>query len=108
MMGDDERVSDELGDLPEAKTDDIDRAPGGADASVLESDTGASMITEDPDTNLLDDNVGGEAQQPVTPDQPLSAQQEEEKVPDAIQEPEQPESDEQATDNTEGEQAPSG
>ncbi len=44
----------------------------------------------------------------MTPDQPLSAQQDEEEVPDAIQEPEEPESDEQATDNTGPEQAPSG
>ena len=109
-MGDDGNVSDdEIGDLPEAKTDDIDRAPGGADASVLESDTGASVVTEDPDTNLLDDHVGDDdLRKPVTPDQPLSAQQEEEKVPDAIQEPEEPESEEQETDNTGGEQAPSG
>jgi hypothetical protein len=109
-MGDDDNVTSELGDLPEAKTDDIDRAPGGADATVLESDTGASVITADPDTDLLDDNVGDDDStgKPVTPDQPLSAQQEEEKVPDAIQEPEQPESEEQETDNTDGEQAPSG
>ena len=109
-MGDDERVTSEIGDLPEAKTDDIDRAPGGADATVLESDTGAaSVIRADPDTELLDDNVGDDdVSAPLTPDQPLSAQQEEEKVPDAIQEPEEPESSEQETDNTGGEQAPSG
>ena len=91
-MGDDDPVSSDFGDLPEPKTDDIDRAPGGADATTLESDVGAGESSEDL----------------VTPDQPLSAQQEEEKVPDAIQEPEEPESDEQATDNTKGEEAPSG
>ena len=108
-MGDDENVTSELGDLPEAKTDEIDRAPGGADATVLESDTGAGAITEGTDTDLLDDSAGTQdVPQPVTPDQPLSAQQEEEKVPDAIQEPEEPESEEQATDNTGGDPAPSG
>ena len=102
-------MNDELGELPEPKTDDIDRAPGGADATVLESDTGASLVTEKPDTDLLDDSIGSDdVRPPVTPDQPLSAQQEEDKVPDAIQEPEEPESDEQATDNTGPEQAPSG
>ena len=43
----------------------------------------------------------------LTPDPPLSAQQDEAEVPDAIQEPEDEEPDEQATDNTEG-SAPSG
>lgn len=109
-MEDDDRVSNEIGDLPEPKTDDIDRAPGGADATLLESDTGAAtVITDDPDTDLLDDHVGREdVPEPLTPDQPLSAQQDEEKVPDAIQEPEDSEPEEQSTDNTEGEQAPSG
>ena len=102
-------MSNDLGDLPDPKTDDIDRAPGGVDATVLESDTGASIVTEDPDTDLRDDHVGDDDNDgPVTPDQPLSAQTEEEKVPDAIQEPEEPESDEQATDNTKGEESPSG
>jgi hypothetical protein len=108
-MGDTENVTNELGDLPEAKTDEIDRAPGGVDATVLESDTGAGAVTQDPDTDLLDDSAGTEdVPQPMTPDQPLSAQQEEEKVPDAIQEPEEPEPEEQETDNTGGEAAPSG
>jgi hypothetical protein len=102
-------VSDELGDLPEPKTDPQDRAPGGADATVLASDTGASIISGDPDTDLLDDSVGSDdVGEPLAAEQPLSAQQEEEEVPDAIQEPEEPESDEQSTDNTGGEQAPSG
>ena len=101
-------MNDEIGEMPEPKTDDTDRAPGGADATVLESDTGASLVTGDPDTDLLDDSFGGgDHGTPLVADQPLSAQQEEEKVPDAIQEPEEPESDEQATDNTD-EEAPSG
>lgn len=86
-MGDDEQVDNEMGDLPEAKTDQIDRAPGGADATVLESDVGASVTTGDPDTDLLDDKVGGDGSgNPLVADQPLSAQQDEEQVPDAIQE----------------------
>ncbi len=102
-------MSDEIGKMPEPKTDDQDRAPGGADATVLASDTGASIVTGDPDTDLLDDSVGkDDIGAPLAAEQPLSAQQEEEKVPDAIQEPEEPESDEQATDNTSGEEAPSG
>jgi len=100
---------DELGMMPEPKTDPQDRAPGGADATVLASDTGASIITGDPDTDLLDDSVGrDDIGAPLAAEQPLSAQQEEEKVPDAIQEPEEPESEEQETDNTSGEEAPSG
>jgi len=115
-MGDDDQVTTEdrptedFGDLPEAKTDDIDRAPGGADATVLESDTGAAtVIGADPDTDLLDDHVGTDkVPEPLPAEQPLAAQTDEEEVPDAIQEPEEPESDEQATDNTGGEPAPSG
>jgi hypothetical protein len=102
-------VNDELGKRPEPTTDDTDRAPGGVDATVLESDTGASLVTGDPDTDLRDDSFdGAKPGRPLVADQPLSAQQEEEKVPDAIQEPEEPESDEQATDNTGGESAPTG
>ena len=110
MIGDDDPVTSEIGDLPEAKTDDIDRAPGGADATLLESDTGAATVLGDGhDTHLLDDHVGDkDSPEPLTPDPPLSAQQDEEKVPDALQEPEEPEPEEQATDNTGGEQAPSG
>jgi hypothetical protein len=108
-MEDDDAVTSELGKRPEPQTDKQDRAPGGADATVLESDTGASIISGDPDTDLLDDSVGNDdIGAPLAAEQPLSAQQEEEKVPDAIQEPEEPEPEEQETDNTEGEQAPSG
>ena len=113
-MGDDEQVTDErtaeeLGDLPEAKTDDIDRAPGGADATVLASDTGASIVAGDPDTSLRDDHVGkDDIGGPLSPDQPRAAQTDEEEVPGPIKEPEEPESDEQATDNTGGEESPSG
>ncbi len=66
-------------------------APGGVDASPSESDTGMGREPE-----LL------------TPDQPLAAQTDQADVPDAIQEPENDEPAEQATDNTEAEQAPSG
>lgn len=65
--------SDDPG-LPEAKIDeDVDRAPGGADATVMESDVGAGDHSSD---ELL------------TADQPLSAQTQETDVPDALQEPE--------------------
>ena len=57
-------------DLPEAQVDDVPTAPGGADASVNESDTGRGDETE-----------------LVTPDQPLSAQTDGGEVPDEIQEP---------------------
>ena len=68
--------SDDPG-LPEAKVDeDVDRAPGGADATVTESDVGAGDHSSD---ELL------------TADQPLSAQTKETDVPDAIQEAEAPE-----------------
>jgi hypothetical protein len=60
--------------LPEAEVDrSVDRAPGGADASPTESDVGAGERTN------------GDV---VTPDPPLSAQQDEAEVPDPIQEPE--------------------
>ena len=108
-MGDDDQVTSELGKRPEPETDPQDRAPGGVDATVLESDTGASIVSGDPDTDLRDDSVGrDDVGSPLAAEQPLSAQQEEEEVPDAIQEPEEPESEEQETDNTDGEQAPSG
>ena len=86
-------MSDENEDQPDAKRDaEPDRAPGGADANpYAEGDVGAT----EPDGEVL------------TPDPPLSAQQDEAEVPDAIQEPESGEPDEQATDNTEG-PAPSG
>ncbi|GAA1925505.1 hypothetical protein [Nocardioides marmoribigeumensis] len=57
-------------DLPEAQVDDIPTAPGGADADVNESDVGR-----------------GEADDLVTRDQPLSAQTDEDQVPDEIQKP---------------------
>lgn len=92
-MRDDDQVNDDIGELPEAKTDNQDRAPGGADATVLESDVGASLTT-DPDaesgTDLVEDTVGGQDRgELLVADQPLSAQQDEEQVPDAIQESDQ-------------------
>jgi hypothetical protein len=69
-----EQSNDNDVDLPEAEVDpNVDRAPGGADASATESDVGAGERTN------------GDV---VTPDPPLSAQQDEEKIPDPIQEPE--------------------
>ena len=57
-------------DAPKAKVDpDVDRAPGGADATASESDVGA-----------------GESEDLVTPDQPLAAQTDEVEVPDPIKE----------------------
>ncbi len=61
-------------DLPQAAVDpNVDRAPGGADASSSESDVGSG------------DRTDGEV---VTPDPPLSAQQDGADVPDPIREPE--------------------
>lgn len=76
--GDDERVSNDNDvNLPEAEVDsDVERAPGGADASPNESDVGSGERTN------------GDV---VTPDPPLSAQQDEAEVPDPIQEPEEKE-----------------
>jgi hypothetical protein len=78
-------MSSDLGDLPDAHVDDSpERAPGGADAVVTaQTDVGA---------------MGGDAP-PVTPEEPMSAQQEE-GIPQELLEPERPEPDEQATDNT--------
>jgi hypothetical protein len=75
----------DIGDMPPARVDDEpERAPGGADAvETAQSDVGA------------DGDIP-----PVTPEAPLSAQQDEAGIPDAIQEPERPEPEEQATDNT--------
>ncbi len=86
-------MTSDIGDMPEPKRDgDLERAPGGADANpYAESDVGAT----EPDGQVL------------TPDPPLSAQQDEEEVPDALQEPEAEEPEEQATDNTD-DVAPSG
>ena len=92
-MGDDDQVTNDMGELPDAKTDKQDRAPGGADATVLESDVGASVTTApeaDSGTDLVEDTVGGEDRGDLlVADQPLSAQQDEEQVPDAIQEPDE-------------------
>src|SRR3954452_11111408 len=77
-------VSDDIEDQPEPQRDpEPDRAPGGADANPFaEGDVGAT----EPDHEVL------------TPAPPLSAQQDEAEVPDAIQEPENEEPEEQATD----------
>lgn len=82
----------DIGDAPEPTRDpEPDRAPGGADANAFaEGDVGAT----EPNSEVL------------TPDQPLSAQQDVDDVPDAIQEPEGQEPGGE-TDNTEG-SAPSG
>ncbi len=85
-------MSSEIGDMPEPRQEKPERAPGGADANAYaESDVGAT----EPDGDVL------------TPDPPLSAQQDEADVPDALSEPEPDEPEEQETDNTEG-MAPSG
>jgi hypothetical protein len=78
-------MSSDIGDLPDARVDEApDRAPGGADAvETAQTDVGA-MAGDTP---------------PVTPEEPMSAQQEEE-IPQELLEPEPPEPDEQATDNT--------
>jgi hypothetical protein len=70
---------------PEARLDpEPERAPGGADA--------VETAQHDPGT--------GADGPPVTPDEPLSAQQDEDAIPDEIQEGERPEPEEQQTDNT--------
>ncbi len=86
-------MTSDIGEMPEPQRDsEQERAPGGADANpYAESDVGAT----EPDGDVL------------TPDPPLSAQQDEDEVPDAIQEPEPEEPEEQATDNTD-DVAPSG
>ncbi|HEY7044015.1 MAG TPA: hypothetical protein VH419_10140 [Nocardioidaceae bacterium] len=65
-------------DLPDPQQPTIDeepdRAPGGADADLSESDVGAASRGT-----------------PVTPDVPLSAQQDQAEVPDEVQAPEPPE-----------------
>ena len=59
---------------PEPTVDaEPDRAPGGPDADVSESDVGAAS-----------------EEAPVTPDGPLSAQRDDADIPDAIQEAEEP------------------
>jgi hypothetical protein len=65
-------------DIPDPVEPEVDeepeRAPGGADADLNESDVGA-----------------GSEGTPVTPDVPLSAQQDQAQVPDEVQTPEEPE-----------------
>jgi hypothetical protein len=69
--------NDNESNLPDAEVDpNVDRAPGGADASSTESDVGSGERTN------------GDV---VTPDPPLSAQQDEADLPDPIQEPEEKE-----------------
>ena len=73
------------GDQPEPRVDEEPaRAPGGPDADLSESDVGAASEG-----------------QPVTPDPPLSAQQEDAPVLEELAEPEEPdiEDDEQAEDD---------
>lgn len=61
--------------MPEPEVDEgVERAPGGADAELSESDVGAASEGK-----------------PLTPDPPLSAQKGEDDIPDALQEPESPE-----------------
>jgi hypothetical protein len=68
-------MNSEITDQPEPSVDEEpERAPGGADADLSESDIGAA-------------SEGA----PVTPDVPLSAQQDQARVPDEVQAPEQPE-----------------
>ena len=78
-------MSNELGNMPTPRVDpEPDRAPGGADAI----DTVESDVTV------------GEGGAPVTPEAPLSAQQDEAQVPDELQTGVRPEPSEQSTDNT--------
>ncbi|HYO40577.1 MAG TPA: hypothetical protein VER39_13080 [Nocardioidaceae bacterium] len=78
-------MTSDLGDLPEAHVDSsFERAPGGADAV---------------DTAQTDVGAKGADVPPVTPDEPMSAQQEAD-IPQELLEPEPPEPEEQATDNT--------
>lgn len=78
-------MSREIEDPPEPHVDSApERAPGGADALPnAESDVGAESNGE-----------------PLSTDPPLSAQQDEAGIPDELQEPQPPEPEEQATDNT--------
>jgi hypothetical protein len=65
-------------DIPKSPDPEVDqhpsRAPGGVDAHVSESDVGGASRTS-----------------PVTPDAPLSAQQDDADLPDEILTPEEPE-----------------
>ena len=73
-----------LSELPEPHVDDEpDRAPGGADADLSESDVGAAS----------------EGQR-ITPDPPLSAQQDVDEVPDELSEPEESDDEAEPGDDT--------
>jgi hypothetical protein len=87
-----ENTKDADVDVPEAGVDpNVDRAPGGADATPNESDVGGGDRTD-----------GGA----ITPDPPLSAQQDESTIPDPIQEPEEKEqANEDAAERSEDEPA---
>jgi hypothetical protein len=76
-------MNSEIPDQPEPSVDEEpERAPGGADADLSESDIGASSEGT-----------------PVTPDVPLSAQQDQAQVPDEVQTSEQSEGAEGSQDN---------
>lgn len=62
-------LNSDPGDLPEAAAHTPEVGPGGADATVNESDVGR-----------------GEDDEHLVADQPLAAQQDEDEVPDALQE----------------------
>jgi hypothetical protein len=67
-----------LPDMPEPHVDpEPPRAPGGADATMNEADPGSTVSAEI-------------APEPMIPEPPFSAQQDEAKVPDEIQEGEEP------------------
>lgn len=81
-----------LSDRPEPRVDaDPVRAPGGADADLSESDVGAAS-----------EGV------PVTPDPPLSAQQDDAKVLDELQEPEESDTPPDSTPDDAGEEESEG
>lgn len=85
--GDDE--STRVGRAPTPSTDDdVARAPGGADATAEESDVGS----------------GDTAGDLLIPDQPLSAQQESQNLPQGIQEPEKSDQSPTAEDEPESEE----
>ena len=84
-MSQDDDVTTDIGAMPTPSVDpEPDRAPGGADA----------VETVEGDVTV------GEEGAPVTPEAPLSAQQDEAEVPDELFEGERPEPGEQETDNT--------
>ena len=76
--------SGDTGDSPPRVDREPERAPGGADAvEIAQSDAGTTAQGV-----------------PVTPDPPLSAQQDQAGMPDELMEGERPEPREQETDNT--------